>query len=93
MAVDMAVPAIAFDTRGAYGLWILALVLLGLSFGQAVRSLRLPGAERIGSSVTDTPEAPERKDEHPPEDSLLKDLAECPTAVRIGVEGYSFFLS
>lgn len=76
MAVDAAVAAILIGTRGAYDLWILALVLLGLSLGLAVRSLRLPGAERTGSSVTDTPEAPERKDEHSPEDSLLKDLEE-----------------
>jgi len=42
----------------------------------AVQSLRLPGAERIGPSIADTPEAPESEDEHSPADSLLNDLAE-----------------
>jgi len=76
MAVDMAVAAIALGARGAYDLWILALTLLGLSLGLAVRSLHLPGAEQIGPSVADTPEAPDGKDEHSPADSLLNDLAE-----------------
>jgi hypothetical protein len=76
MAIDAAVAAIVIGARGSYDLWILAVVLLGCSLGLAVRSLRLPGAERTGPSVTDTPEAPESEDEHSPEDSLLNDLAE-----------------
>jgi hypothetical protein len=48
IAVDIAVATIAFGAGGAHGLWILALVLLGLSLGQAVRSLRLPA--RNGSA-------------------------------------------
>jgi hypothetical protein len=75
MAIDLAVAAIVVGTRGAYDLWILALILLGLSLGLAVRTLRMPGVERIGPPVTDTPEAPENTDEHSP-DSLLDDLAE-----------------
>jgi hypothetical protein len=76
IAVDIAVATIAFGAGGAYGLWILALVLLGLSLGLAVRSLRLPGAKRTGPSVTDTPEDPDSEDEHSPEDSLLNDFAQ-----------------
>jgi hypothetical protein len=42
-----------------------------------VQTLHLPGAERTGPSVADTSETPvgEDEDEHPPEDSLLNDLA------------------
>jgi hypothetical protein len=75
MAVDFAAAAI-FGARGAYDLGILALVLLGLSFGLAVQTLRLPTAGQLGPSVTDTPEAPESEDDHSPEDSLLNDLAD-----------------
>ncbi|MGH2903893.1 MAG: hypothetical protein ACRDK7_09965 [Solirubrobacteraceae bacterium] len=74
MAVDLAVATTAFGV--AYALRILALLLLGPSLGQAVRSLRLPGAKRTGPSVTDTPKALDGKDEPPPDDSLLNDLAE-----------------
>lgn len=45
MAVDAAIATIVIGARGAYHLWIVALVLLGLSLGLAVRTLRLPGAE------------------------------------------------
>jgi len=76
MAVDAAVAAIVIGAREAYDLWILALVGLGCSLGLAVQSLRLPGAERIGPSIADTPEAPESEDEHSPADSLLNDLAQ-----------------
>lgn len=75
MTVNFAAAAI-FGARGAYDLGILALALLGLSFCLAVQTLRLPGAKRIGSSVTDTPETPENEDEHSSEDSLLDDLEE-----------------
>jgi hypothetical protein len=75
MAVNFAAAAI-FGAGGAYDLGILALVLLGLSFGLAVQTLRLPGAKRMGPSVTDTPGAPESDDQHSSEDSLLNDLAE-----------------
>jgi hypothetical protein len=73
MAVDAGVAAIIIGTRGTYGLWIVALALLGLSLGLAVRTLRLPGAEDTGPSVADTL-ARESKDEQSLEDSLLNDL-------------------
>jgi hypothetical protein len=76
MTADFAAATIVIDTRGAYDLWILALLLLWLSLSLAVRTLSLPGAERTGPSVTDTPEAPESEDEHSPDDSLLNDLAQ-----------------
>jgi hypothetical protein len=53
MAVAAAVAAIVIGVRGAYGLWILALVLLGCSLGLTVRSLRLPGAKETGTSLAD----------------------------------------
>ncbi len=84
MAIDLAVAAIVVGTRGAYDLWILALILLGLSLGLAVRTLRMPGVERIGPPVTDTQEGPETTDEHLPADSLLDDLAD-----DIGINEYA----
>jgi hypothetical protein len=77
MAVDAGVAAIIVNARGAYGLWIIALAMLGLSLGLAVRSLRLPGAERIGPPPSPAPpEAREAKDEHSLGDSLLENLVE-----------------
>jgi hypothetical protein len=76
MTVDFAVATIVLDTKGAYGLWVLALLLLGLSLGLAVRTLSLPAAAQIGPSVTEEPEISENEDEHSPEDSLLDDLAD-----------------
>ena len=75
MVLDFAAGA-SFGARGAYHLGILALALLGFSFGLAVQTLRLPGAKRMGSSVTDTPEAPESEGGRSTEDSLLDDLEE-----------------
>jgi hypothetical protein len=77
MAVDAGVAAIIVNARGAYDLGIIALAMLGLSLGLAVRSLRLPGAERIGPPPSPTPpEAREAKDEHSLGDSLLENLVE-----------------
>jgi hypothetical protein len=75
MAVDAGVAAIVIGARGAYELWIVALVLLGLSLGLAVRTLRLPGAEQTGPSVAAMREAREGKDEHELEELVLEDLA------------------
>jgi hypothetical protein len=76
IAVDAGVAAIVIGTRGAYELWIVAMVLLGLSLGLAVRTLRLPGAEETGPSVADMREAREgNDDEHELEESVLEDLA------------------
>src|ERR1700730_12510968 len=59
IAVDAGVAAIIIGARGAYDLWIVALALLGLALGLAVRTLRLPGAEETGPSVADMREARE----------------------------------
>jgi hypothetical protein len=61
--------------RGAYGLWIVALVLLGLSLGVAVRVLRLPGTEQNGPLVAEILEARRANDDDTIEEQLLDDLA------------------
>ncbi len=76
MAVDAGVAAIVVDTRGAYGLWIVALALLVVSLGLAVRTLRLPDAGETGPSVVDMREVRETKDDRRLEEWLLEDLAE-----------------
>jgi hypothetical protein len=76
MTVDFAAATIVIGVRGAYDLWVLALVLLGCSLSLAVRTLSLPAAAQIGPSVTDTSEISDGKDEHSPGDSLLDDLAD-----------------
>ena len=76
IAVDAAVAAIVIGTRSAYDLWIVALVLLGLSLSVAVRMLRLPGAEETGPSVLAMHEASETKGDHQLEEWLLESLAE-----------------
>lgn len=76
MAVNAGIAAIVIAARGAAGLWIVALVLLGLSFGLAVWTLRLPGARETGPSVADTLRGRKSHDERSLEDSLLEDLAE-----------------
>jgi hypothetical protein len=75
MAVDAGVAAIILDATGAYDLWILALALLGLSFGLAVRAGRLPGAEKTGPLIDDVLEASETREDDELERSLLRDLA------------------
>jgi hypothetical protein len=47
MAVDAAIGTIIIGARGAYDLWIAALVLLGLSLGVAVRTLLGPGFREV----------------------------------------------
>jgi hypothetical protein len=76
MAVDAGVAAIVVGTRGAYGLWIVALALLVVSLGLAVRTLRLPDAGETGPSVVDMREVRETKDDRRLEEWLLEDLAE-----------------
>ena len=76
MAVDAAVTAIVIGTRGTHELWIVALVLLGLSLGLAVRTLRLPGAEETGPSVAAMRQARKTQGDNELEESLLEDLAE-----------------
>jgi hypothetical protein len=74
MAVDAGVAAIILGNRGVYGLWIVALVLLGISLGLAVRTLRLSGTEDTGPSVASMREARESQDEHELEEWVLEDL-------------------
>jgi hypothetical protein len=75
MAVDAGVAAIIIGAKGAYELWILALALLGLSFGLAVRGGRLPGADRTGPLIDDVLQASEIGEDDQLEHSLLRDLA------------------
>ena len=76
MAVDAAIGAIAVDTSGAYDLWVLALILLGLSLSLAVRVLRIPGAERTGPVIEDIYGARETQDDSELERSLGEVLAQ-----------------
>ena len=75
MTIDAAVATIVLGVGGTYGLWIVALVLLGLSFGLALRAGRLPGAERTGPRVEDVLTAGETEENDELERSLLGDLA------------------
>jgi hypothetical protein len=75
VAVDAAVTAIVIGIRGGYELWVVALVLLGLSSGLAVRTARLPGAEETGPLVDDVLTASETEEDDELELSLLRDLA------------------
>ncbi len=74
MAVDVAVALIVVGAGGAYDLSILALALLGLSFGLAVRALSLPGAKDAGPTLAAMRRAREAEDAREFEDSLLTDL-------------------
>jgi hypothetical protein len=75
MALDVALATILLSTRGEYDLWIAALTLLGLSFGLAIRALRLKGTKATGPSVARLREERETHDEHQLRESQLKDLA------------------
>ncbi len=76
IAVAAAVAAIIIDTRGAYGLWIVVLALLGLSACLAVGALLVRGAKEIGPLVTDILNNREHSDDEELEQSLLEDLAD-----------------
>jgi hypothetical protein len=76
MAVDVTVTLIVLGGGGAYDLSILALLLLGSSFGLAVRALRLPSAEETGPSIAAMRGARESEDAREFEESLLDDLEE-----------------
>lgn len=75
MAVDAAIGAIVVGTGGAHNLWILALVLLVLSVGVAVRTLLGPGAKQNGPSVTEMLDARASNNDETIEENLLEDLA------------------
>ena len=76
MAVDVAAAAIVIGARGNTTFGVVALILLGLSLGLAVRTLRLPGAEETGPSITAIRKARASRDDNELEESLLDDLAE-----------------
>jgi len=76
MGVDVAVVLIVVGGGGAYGLSILALLLLGFSFSLAMQTLRLPGAKDAGPSLEAMRRAREAEDARELEDSLLDDLEE-----------------
>jgi hypothetical protein len=59
---------------GVYELWILALLLLGLSFGFAFKAMRNPGAEQIGPCIGDVLKARETQDDRTLREWLLDDL-------------------
>src|SRR5271169_1592739 len=76
MAVDAAATAIVIGVRGAYDLWVVALVPLGLSLGVAVRTLLRPGAKQNGPSVTEMLDTRASHDDETVEENLLEDLAD-----------------
>jgi hypothetical protein len=75
MAVDAALAAIVIGVRGTYALWILALAMLGLSAGLAVRVVRITGAEDTGPLIDDVLPASETLQDAQLEHSLLQDFA------------------
>jgi hypothetical protein len=75
MAIDAAVAAIVVGTRDTCGLWIVALALLGLSLGVAVRTLLRPGARLTGPLVADMLNARATRADEDLEEELLEDLA------------------
>jgi hypothetical protein len=76
MAVTAAVTLIVIGATGAYDLSIVALLLLGLSFGLAVHTLLLPSAKETGPSLATMRKARDIEDTRAFEDSLLDDLEE-----------------
>lgn len=72
--IDALLAATITVGAGVYELWILALVLLGLSFGLAFKALRNPGAEQIGPCIGDVLKARETHDDHTLREWLLDDL-------------------
>lgn len=75
MALDIALAAIVIGVRSAYGLWIAALALLGLSLMLALRVLLLPYAEATGPPVARLRLDRETHDEQQLRESMLDDLA------------------
>jgi hypothetical protein len=65
---------ITTGARGMHELWILGLVLLGLSFGLAFKALRNPGAEQIGPCLGDVRKARETQDDRTIREWVLDDL-------------------
>ena len=76
MAVAAALALIVIGAGGAYGLSIVALLPLVLSFGLAVHTLLLPSAKQTGPSLATMRKARDTEDTAEFEDSLLDDLEE-----------------
>jgi hypothetical protein len=76
MAVAATLALIVIGAGGAYDFSIVALLLLGLSFGLAVHTLLLRSAEETGPSLATMRKAREIEDAGEFEDSLLYDLEE-----------------
>jgi hypothetical protein len=74
MVLDTALATNLLDTTGPYDLGVAALALIGLSFGLAVRALRLKGAEESGPSVARLREYRETRDAHQIRESMLEEL-------------------
>jgi len=72
--IDALLAATITVGAGVYELWILALVLLGLSFGLAFKALRNPGAEQIGPCLGDVLNARDTHDDRTIREWLLDDL-------------------
>jgi hypothetical protein len=70
-----AIAALILNARSAHHLWIVALTLLALSAGLAVRALLLRGAKQNGPLVGEMLDARASNDDEIIEEGLLKDLA------------------
>lgn len=75
MGINLAVAAIVVGLRSAHDLWIVALALLGLSFGLAMRALFLAGAVKTGPSIENLLEAHCAKDGSTIEQRIVRNLA------------------
>jgi hypothetical protein len=75
MGVDAAIAAITVGVKSASHLWIASLILLGLSFGLAVRALLRRGAKQIGPFAIDMLNARDTYDDDQLAQRLLRDLA------------------
>jgi hypothetical protein len=70
-----AIAAIILGVRSAHHLWVVALMLLVLALGVALRALRLPGAARNGPLVADVLDARASNVDETVEADMLEDLA------------------
>jgi hypothetical protein len=76
MLLDVALATTVLETEGAYGLWIAALALLGLSFGLAIQASRRKGAVNTGPPVARLSEYRESRDARQIRESMRAELTE-----------------
>jgi hypothetical protein len=76
MSVNAAISGVFIAAKADHRVWPAVAVLLGLSFGLAVRAILSAGAERIGPLVADVLDDRGRYDDGVLERWLLEDLAE-----------------